>query len=249
MPYAVPTDLEQWAIDMETVGGLPSSDTPALIAWGAAEGGSFHNTAYGNVLNTTKTLPGVPSINTGTQGDIQSFAIPGQTQAEDWQEGIEADLSTINQSNMVDIRSALEGGNPSALPSALEKDPWGTNSASVAAILGENPDTIDALGGATTTSSGGNGVVLTSSNPDDAQTTGLVSSTLGTAASFFGIRSGSHILVRGAFALFGLILLIIAFKEMFSSHDAVQTVTNVPASGYRTVKSGVKKVGTAVAVT
>src|ERR1700677_4496678 len=97
LPYPVPTDLQQWAVDMDVAGGYPSTDVTAFEAWGAAGGGSFKNTAYANVLNTTKTLPGVASTGTGTQGDIQNFNIPGQTLEQDWADGITADLATIQQ--------------------------------------------------------------------------------------------------------------------------------------------------------
>lgn len=146
MPYAVPTDLDQWANDVEWTGGLPASDTPALEAWGEAEGGSFHNTAYGNVLNTTLDEPGATSINSD---GVKSYAIAGATDAQDWQTGIQADLATIDQTNMADIKASLTGGNASAtLPAALAKDPWGTNPGTVASILGESSSQISALGSA-----------------------------------------------------------------------------------------------------
>lgn len=233
---------------MEVAGGLPSSDTAALEAWGAAEGGSFKNTAYGNVLNSTRKTKGVASINTGTQGDIQSFAIPGQTQAQDWQEGIDENLATIGQSNMSAIANSLTGGNASAtLPSALESDPWGTNGASVANILGENPDTLTALASApgnAQNASGGNGVVLTS----------LGSSLVGgTADAFFGISKGGFksLAVRGAFALFGAILLLIAFREMFSDNGAADVAGSVGQQTLRVVTAparAAKKVAPAAAV-
>jgi hypothetical protein len=247
MPYPVPDDLAQWAADMEAVGELPASDTPGLEAWGAAEGGSFKNDAYANVLNTTKTLPGVNSSGTGTQGDIQNFAIPGQTQEQDWMDGITADLATINQTNMNAISGSLKSGNPETLPSALASDPWGTNPQLVAEILGQTPDQIAALSNQTSgTSSGGGGVVTAGGSGD--QLTSLSSALGGTAAGFFGISAGSHIMVRGAFALFGLILLIIALKEMFNPASPAATVLNIPGQAKTVVKSTAKRVGEAGAI-
>jgi hypothetical protein len=180
MPYAVPTDLDEWAEDVEWTGGLPASDTPALEAWGEAEGGSFKNSAYGNVLNTTLTEPGSSSINSD---GVQSFAISGDTAAQDWQTGIQADLATIDQTNMSAIKSSLVSGDPSSLPTALATDPWGTNPATVATILGESPSQIAALGSATSSSSPTTTAQLTSLNVNPFDLFGIPQTVAGDAAS------------------------------------------------------------------
>lgn len=235
-PYAIPANLDQWAADVEAIGRYPASDTAALVAWGTAEGGSFHNPDYGNVLGTTLGEPG--SAPTNSAG-VQNYAASGQSQAQAWQEGLDATISMFHQSNMAQINSALSSGNASAeLPAALNADPWGTSGSTVAQILGENPDTINALGSASSgASSGGNGVQVAG----NATETGIASALGGTALQFFGLQQGEHIMVRGAFAIVGLVLLIIALKEMFSNNSAVGTVTSIPSQGYQTVKSGVKK--------
>jgi hypothetical protein len=239
LPYPIPANLNQWAQDMEYADNLPSSDTAALEAWGAAEGGSFHNIDYGNVLGTTLKEPG----SAGTNGPgVQNYAASGQTQQQAWVEGIDATSSMWQQSNMADIWASLTGGNASAtLPAALMKDPWGTNGKSVASILGENPDTIAALGSATSgggTTSGGSGVVL-----PQATDTSLSSALGGTALGFFGLKGGSgkSYIVRGVFGILGVILLIIALKELTSDSGAIDTVSNVPTAAAKSVGRGIKK--------
>lgn len=151
-PYAIPANLDQWAQDVEALGGYPASDTPALIAWGQAEGGSFNNPDYGNVLGTTLPEPG--SAPTNSAG-VQNYAASGQSQAQAWAEGLAATISMFHQSNMKDINAALASGNPAALPPALNADPWGTSGSSVASILGESPQAIAAIGAAGGSGSGG----------------------------------------------------------------------------------------------
>jgi hypothetical protein len=182
MPFAVPTDLGEWAADIEFSGGFPQSDTNALVAWGAAEGGSFKNTGYANVLNTTLKEPGSTPINSV---GVQSFAIPGDTQAQDWETGIQADLDTIDQSNMADIKTALAGGNASqTLPTALAKDPWGTNASTVAQLLGESPSDQQALATEQATSGGGGpNAQLASINANPFDLFGIPQTVLGGAAS------------------------------------------------------------------
>lgn len=235
LPYPVPGNLAEWAADVEAAGGYPTSDTPALIAWGQAEGGSFNNPDYGNVLGTTLPEPG--SAGTNSAG-VQNYAASGQTQVQAWQEGLTATISMLNQSNMKDINAALQSGNPAELPPALNADPWGTSGSSVASILGENPDTIAALGAA---GGSGSGALASGGGGVQVQQASIASALGGSLGSFLGISSGEHVLVRMGFAIVGLILLIIGFKELFSNNGAIDTVINVPKQGYQTAKSGVKR--------
>ncbi|MGH7239261.1 MAG: hypothetical protein ACREHG_04240 [Candidatus Saccharimonadales bacterium] len=213
-----PTNLTQWAHDMEVMGGLPSSDTNALIAWGQAEGGAFHNTAHFNVLNTTLPETGSHSVNaTGVQAYTS------------WTQGVAADLATLRQSNMQAIDTALHT-NPSRLPTALASDPWGTNPATVAKLMGESPTQIHAMG--TAGGSGGTGGTGTSL----------------TIGHLFGlpISFTKSTMVRGALIVFGIIVLLMGLHEITSpSHDATQTIVTPIRAGTQKVKRGAKKTGEA----
>lgn len=237
VPYPVPANLTQWADDVETMGGYPASETAALVAWGTAEGGSFHNPDYGNVLGTTLPEPG--SVGTNGPG-VQNYAASGQSPAQAWQEGLTATISMLHQSNMQDINAALESGSPDELPAALNKDPWGTSGSSVAQILGEDPDQIAALGAATGSPSTptGSGTSVTPASATDAS---IASALGGTALNFFGLSSGEHIIVRGVFAIVGIILVVIALKEMFSDNGAMDIALSVPKAGYDVASKGAKK--------
>jgi hypothetical protein len=234
LPYAVPANLDQWAADVEAEGGYSSAETPALVAWGEAEGGSFNNPDYGNVLGTTLGEPGSKATNSA---GVQNYAASGQTQAQAWQEGLAATISMFHQSNMSAINTALESGDPNELPTALGQDPWGTSPSSVASILGEDPDQIAALGNAT----GNNSQTTGSGSQINAQDASLSSALGGTALQFFGLQQGSHFLVRGAFAIVGIILIVIALKEMFSDNGATDIALQLPRSAYNVGAKGAKK--------
>ncbi len=108
---------------------LTQSNVNALVAWEAAEGGNWENSARYNPLNTTEPEPGATSAGT-QQRSIRSYV--------SWAQGLAATAATLaqNQRGYAGIRQAFASGNASAaLPAALNASAWGTNGNTVAAIL------------------------------------------------------------------------------------------------------------------
>jgi hypothetical protein len=101
--------------------GLGAPVTPqnvkAMVAWEAAEGGHWNNTAWYNPLNTTLHAPGATSMN--------GVGVKAYTS---WKQGIQATISTLKQGNMSAIREALmQGNNAGAVAHAVVNSPWGTH--------------------------------------------------------------------------------------------------------------------------
>ena len=97
----------------------------ALIAWQAAEGGHWFNTAKYNPLNTTRELPGSVLWNplwTDAQGvkhGVQSY--------QSWDQGLEATAKTLAQKNFTSIRVTLgRDADPATTLAEVKKTPWGT---------------------------------------------------------------------------------------------------------------------------
>ena len=105
------------------------SNIDAMVAWEAAEGGAWENTAAYNPLNTTQPEPGSHSAGT-SQSTIQAYT--------SWAQGLMATAATLsqNQRGYAGIRQAFASGNAaSLLPAALNNSAWGTNGNTVAKIL------------------------------------------------------------------------------------------------------------------
>ena len=105
------------------------SNIDAMVAWEAAEGGAWENTAACNPLNTTQPEPGSRSAGT-SQSSIQAYT--------SWAQGLRATAATLsqNQRGYAGIRQAFSSGNAaSLLPQALNNSAWGTNGNTVAKIL------------------------------------------------------------------------------------------------------------------
>ncbi|MDA8395944.1 MAG: hypothetical protein M0T72_12065 [Candidatus Dormibacteraeota bacterium] len=108
---------------------LSQSNIAAMVAWEAAEGGNWHNSARYNPLNTTEPEPGATSAGT-SQSSIRAYV--------SWAQGLAATAATLsqNQRGYAGIRQAFASGNASAtLPAALNASAWGTNGNTVASIL------------------------------------------------------------------------------------------------------------------
>ena len=108
---------------------LTQSNIAAMVAWEAAEGGNWHNSARYNPLNTTEPEPGATSAGT-SQSSIRAYV--------SWAQGLAATAATLsqNQRGYAGIRQSFASGNASAtLPAALNASAWGTNGNTVASIL------------------------------------------------------------------------------------------------------------------
>jgi hypothetical protein len=138
VPTATPTGdltVHQWAQAVLTRLGVPvtPANVTAMVAWAAAEGGNWHNTAHYNPLGTTLREPGSTSMNSV---GVQSYV--------SWDSGISATVSMLNQSNMAGIKRALSKGNdPEGVVTAVLSSPWGTQT-----IALSNGKTYNPTGGA-----------------------------------------------------------------------------------------------------
>lgn len=105
------------------------SNLDAMVAWEAAEGGAWHNTAAYNPLNTTYFVPGSRSAGTG-QASVKAY--------NSWAQGLQATAATLslNEPGYAGIRQAFASGQAgNYLPAALNNSAWGTNGNTVAKVL------------------------------------------------------------------------------------------------------------------
>jgi hypothetical protein len=94
----------------------PCNDN-AIVAWEAAEGGAWNNSADGNPLNTTQPEPGDWSINSA-----------GVKAYPSWQEGLRANATAITNGLYGSVLAALRQGNDAqAVADAVASSPWGTS--------------------------------------------------------------------------------------------------------------------------
>lgn len=104
-----------------------------LNAWQACEGGS----AAFNPFNTTLWWPRSSCYNSVCVRNYASF-----------QDGWSATAATINQSNMSDIRHALQRNlDRAAFADAIGRDPWGTSAACVRTASGGGSGGVPGPGG------------------------------------------------------------------------------------------------------
>jgi hypothetical protein len=88
----------------------------AILAWEAAEGGNWNNTAAYNPLNTTLPEPGSSPMN---PVGVQSYT--------SWGQGLQATVDTLNNGNYPGILAALSAGdNAQSVANAVGASPWGT---------------------------------------------------------------------------------------------------------------------------
>lgn len=99
--------------------GMPRTqcNLNAIEAWEMAEGGAWNNSANANPLNTTEPEPGDWTIN-----GVGVKAYPS------WPEGLQANVTVINNGLYGGILSALRAGNNAqAVANAVAASPWGTS--------------------------------------------------------------------------------------------------------------------------
>lgn len=103
----------------------PSPTQQKIVSsWIQSEGGLVNNT--NNPLNTSRR--GVGALGGINSSNVQRFG--------DLNQGIAADVATIQQPNMSDLAQAIRAGNPSQFSTALSKDPWGTSSSLFSQVYG-----------------------------------------------------------------------------------------------------------------
>lgn len=111
------TSRAQWAKDFLTAGGYPIStqNIQAVEAWQQAE-----NTKAGNnPLATTQKMSGSSAFNQNGGFPVQNYT--------DYNQGIDATVHTVKQSNFKPISDALMAGNdPLAVGNAISQSQWGT---------------------------------------------------------------------------------------------------------------------------
>jgi hypothetical protein len=102
-----------WATDL--LSGIGAPLTPENISmmetWMAHEGGANHN----NPLNTMLDMPGATLWN--EQG-VKTYG--------SYEQGLQANVKTLLQSNMAGIVDAFRSGNSAAIRVAIRNSPWGT---------------------------------------------------------------------------------------------------------------------------
>lgn len=109
---------QAWATQFLEKSGAPVTEQnlQAIMTWMNAEGGHFKNTAKYNPLNTTKTMPGAKTMQNSSAG-VKSYA--------SWNQGLEANVQTLNLSYYKDVRSALmKGDDANAVLQAVQNSPW-----------------------------------------------------------------------------------------------------------------------------
>jgi hypothetical protein len=105
----------QWATDiLERIGAPVNANTlRAINAWIQLEGGTNHN----NPLNSALDMPGAGNWNDlGGGMHVKSYV--------SYEQGLEATVRTLLQSNMSGIVSALRGGDFNTILSAIGHSPW-----------------------------------------------------------------------------------------------------------------------------
>jgi len=124
VPWGSSYTPRSWARAFLRSAGLPMTrcNVRAVMAWEAAEGGNWQNSAHANPLNTTEREPGSYSIN---PVGVQSYT--------SWHQGMAATVTTLGNGNYPGIISAFRaGGSAQAAADAVASSPWGTGSFSAA---------------------------------------------------------------------------------------------------------------------
>lgn len=84
--------------------GAPATpqNVQALVAWQGKEGGNWHNTAAYNPLNTTLSMPGATVMAGGNVDGVKAY--------QNWQQGLQATVNTLQNGDYGDIVGALKAG-------------------------------------------------------------------------------------------------------------------------------------------
>lgn len=112
-----------WAHELLQRLGFPttSENVKAIVAWEAAEGGHWNNSAAFNPLNTTQPEPG-----SGTMNGV------GVRVYDSWEQGLDATVQTLRSGNYGTILAALQNGHDAqAVADAVVHSKWGTKSISI----------------------------------------------------------------------------------------------------------------------
>ena len=108
------------------LGATPTPGTVAMVsAWIGCEKGS-QPAQWNNPMNTT--LPTSHSIGEANSVHVQIF--------DTLDNGLDANVSTLQQDNMTALRQALLAGDATAFARAFNQVPWGTSAQCVAHGLG-----------------------------------------------------------------------------------------------------------------
>lgn len=142
-------NAHSWAVELlHRLNVKPTSGAvQAIVAWEAAEGGNWNNTAHFNPLNTTQDAPGATSMN--------GVGVKAYTS---WEQGFDATIQTLHNGNYDQILAALRSGNAHAIAESVVNSPWGTKSINVGGDYatyghgagmagGGSADAFDATGG------------------------------------------------------------------------------------------------------
>jgi peptidoglycan hydrolase CwlO-like protein len=126
LPHGGDFTPRSWAQALLRNLALPSTvaNQRAIVAWEAAEGGHWFNTAHFNPLNTTQSAPGATAMNSvGVKAYVS------------WEQGMRATITTLYNGFYAGILAALRRGDDAqAVADAVAASPWGTGSFSVAAL-------------------------------------------------------------------------------------------------------------------
>lgn len=112
-------DQRAWATKLLSRLGAPSTDenVNAITTWMRYEGGHWKNSAHYNPLNTTQPEQGATSMN---RVGVKAY--------KNWDQGLDATVTTLRNGKYANILSALmQGTNAQAVLQAVNNSPWGTN--------------------------------------------------------------------------------------------------------------------------
>lgn len=187
-PAHVTATPQWWAGQLLSRLGYPltPANIEAIVAWEAAEGGHWNNSADFNPLNTTENEPGAHAMN--------SVGVKAYTS---WQEGLDATVATLRNGRYAPILAALKSGdNPGAVTTAVTSSPWGTHSISLGAAAsyadysrsGDSPVATSGLAPAPAAATGATTVVDAGTqlppDPTPAQIDSYIESNYGYLAAF-----------------------------------------------------------------
>jgi murein DD-endopeptidase MepM/ murein hydrolase activator NlpD len=112
-------EQRSWATKFLNRLGAPTSEANinAMTTWMRYEGGHWKNSAHYNPLNTTQPEDGATSMN---RVGVKAY--------KNWEQGLEATVTTIRNGKYANILSALmQGTDSQTVLSAVNKSPWGTH--------------------------------------------------------------------------------------------------------------------------
>lgn len=140
---------KDFAVAMIRTMGFPETENnvDALVAWQAAEGGHYANSAYFNPLNTTQPMAGSTFFNY-----LNPAKTVGVQRFTSWQQGLDATVKTLKNGRYGGIIASFMADAPAVdTLHAIGNTPWGTttlkNAVSATAWRGY-ANKLDPIGGA-----------------------------------------------------------------------------------------------------